>query len=166
MITNLKISRFIASENTTIDDGYFAALAADKDLGQTRGIDATLKMFNLDALLLPTAGASGPAAIAGYPIVTGVSFLLHLNDCLDSIIACSLVPLGFQPPNMTLAPAQPTRSMGPNMPFGVSFMGTAFSEFSLISYAFAYEQATHTRLKQLAFPDAIPQTQIQDVVQV
>ena len=50
---------------------FFDALAADKDLGQTRGIDGTLKLFNLDALILPTSGASGPAAIAGYPLVTG-----------------------------------------------------------------------------------------------
>ena len=39
-----------------MDAAYFAALAADKDLGQTRGIDGTLKEFNLDAILLPTNG--------------------------------------------------------------------------------------------------------------
>jgi len=137
-------SIFIASQNTTVNQAYFDALAADKDLGQTRGIDATLKMFDLDALLLPTSGAAGPAAIAGYPIVT--------------------VPLGFMPPNTTLPEAAPTRSTGPNMPFGISFMGTAFSEFKLISFAFAYEQATHNRLKVLAFPEAIPKTQLKDVV--
>lgn len=137
-------SEFIASENTTVDQAYFDALAADKDLGQTRGIDATLKMFDLDALILPTSNAAGPAAIAGYPLVT--------------------VPLGFLPPNTTLAPAQPTRSTGPNKPFGIAFMGTAFSEFKLISFAFAYEQATHNRLKQLAFSEAIPKTQLQDII--
>ncbi|THG99716.1 hypothetical protein EW026_g2704 [Hermanssonia centrifuga] len=137
-------SIFIKAENTTVDQAYFDALAADKDLGQTRGIDGTLKEFDLDALILPTSGAAGPAAIAGYPIVT--------------------VPLGFQPANVTLSAAQPTRAMGPNMPFGISFMGTAFSEFKLISFAFAYEQATHNRLKQLAFPEAIPKTQLQDIV--
>ena len=51
---------------------YFDALAFDKDLGATRGIDAALKMFNLDALVLPAPGfTTVPAAIAGYPIVTG-----------------------------------------------------------------------------------------------
>ncbi|KAI0797308.1 amidase signature enzyme [Irpex lacteus] len=137
-------SIFISSENTTQDQAYFDALAADKDLGQTRGIDATLKQFKLDALILPTSGAAGPAAIAGYPLVT--------------------VPLGFLPANTTLSAATPTRATGPNQPFGISFMGTAFSEFQLISFAFAYEQATHNRLKQLAFPEAIPKTQLQDVV--
>ncbi|EIW53226.1 amidase signature enzyme [Trametes versicolor FP-101664 SS1] len=137
-------SEFISSENTTVNQAFFDAVAADKDLGATRGIDATLKAFNLDALLLPSAVAPGPAAIAGYPIIS--------------------VPLGFLPPNTTLAPAQPTRSSGPNQPFGIAFMGTAFSEFHLISFAFAYEQSTHNRLKQLAFPEAIPKTQLADIV--
>ncbi|OJT03693.1 hypothetical protein TRAPUB_5721 [Trametes pubescens] len=137
-------SEFISSENTTVNQAFFDAVAADKDLGATRGIDATLKAFNLDALLLPSAVAPGPAAIAGYPIIS--------------------VPLGFLPPNTTLAPAQPIRSSGPNQPFGIAFMGTAFSEFHLISFAFAYEQATHNRLKQLAFPEAIPKTQLADII--
>ncbi|OJT10452.1 hypothetical protein TRAPUB_13051 [Trametes pubescens] len=137
-------SQFIAAENTTVDKGFFDALAADKDLGSTRGIDAALKEFKLDALLLPTDIASTPPAIVGYPIVT--------------------VPLGFLPPDTPLSPAQPTRESGPNMPFGLSFLGTAFSEFKLISFAFAYEQATHTRLKVRAFPEAIPKTQLSDIV--
>ena len=74
------------------------------------------------------------------------------------------VPLGFLPANTTLGPARPTRSNGPNQPFGIAFVGTAFSEFELISFAFAYEQATHNRLKQLAFPEAIPKTQLVDIV--
>ena len=74
------------------------------------------------------------------------------------------VPLGFLPPNTTLSPAEPTRASGPNQPFGLSFLGTAFSEFGLVELAFAYEQATHTRLKVLAFAAAIPQTQLADVV--
>ena len=68
------------------------------------------------------------------------------------------------PPNATLAPAEPIRESGPNMPFGIAFMGTAFSEFELVSFAFAYEQATHNRLKVLAFPEAIPKTQLADIV--
>lgn len=43
-----------------MDAAYFAALAADHDLGRTRGIDATLQMFGLDAILLPTDGARSP----------------------------------------------------------------------------------------------------------
>ena len=50
-------SRLIESEATTgFNAAYFAALAADKDLGATRGIDAALKAHNLDALILPAPG--------------------------------------------------------------------------------------------------------------
>jgi len=137
-------SQFIASENSTMDAAYFAALAADGRLGRADGIDGALREFNVDALVVPTSGAAGPAAIAGYPIVT--------------------VPLGFQPDNVTATAATPTIELAPGLPFGVSFIGTAFSEFTLVGFAFAYEQATHTRLQRLAFPAAIPTTQLVDVV--
>lgn len=75
-----------------------------------------------------------------------------------------VVPLGFQPDNVTVSPANPTIANAPGIPFGISFMGTAFSEFKLVGFAFAYEQATHNRLKRLAFPAAIPTTQLKDIV--
>ena len=43
-------------------------------------------------------------------------------------------------------------------------MGTAFSEFSLVGFAFAYEQKTQTRLARKAFLEAIPKTQLHDVM--
>ena len=63
----------IESEATNgFNSTYFDALAFDKELGATRGIDAALQTFNLDALVLPAPGfTTVPAAIAGYPIVTG-----------------------------------------------------------------------------------------------
>lgn len=59
------VGRLIASEATNgFDAAYFAALAADHDLGSTRGIDFVLKKFNLDALVLPAPGfTSVPAGI-------------------------------------------------------------------------------------------------------
>ena len=84
-------------------------------------------------------------AIAGYPIVT--------------------LPLGFYPDNVTIQRAGPlTVYPAPGVPYGLSFLGTAFDEFSLISFAFAYEQKTKTRLARKAFPAAIPKTQLQDIV--
>lgn len=74
------MTRFISSENTTVNQAFFDAVAADKDLGATRGIDATLKAFNLDALLLPSAVAPGPAAIAGYPIISGEQYASTRNE--------------------------------------------------------------------------------------
>ncbi|OBZ66433.1 hypothetical protein A0H81_13690 [Grifola frondosa] len=140
-------SELIESQATSgFNSTYFAALAFDKDLGATRGIDAALKANNLDALVLPAPGfTTVPAAIAGYPIVT--------------------VPLGFYPENVTIALAGPeTVYPAPGVPFGLSFLGTAFSEFDLVGFAFAYEQKTLTRLARKAFMEAIPRTQLVDVI--
>ncbi|KAH7930964.1 amidase signature enzyme [Leucogyrophana mollusca] len=141
-------SQFITSEKTTVDDAYYAALADDLDLGRTRGIDATLKKYNLDAIILPTDWASTPPAIAGYPAVT--------------------VPLGFQPdttePKPWPSPLMPLLQTAPGLPFGIVFLGTAYSEVQLIGYAYAFEQATKVRLARRAYPEAIPKTQLKDVV--
>jgi amidase len=75
------------------------------------------------------------------------------------------VPLGFYPANVTIGSAGPlTVYPAPGVPIGLSFLGTAFSEFDLISFAFAYEQKTQTRLARKAFAAAIPKTQLIDIV--
>lgn len=139
-------SQFIQSEAAPVDDAYFAALAKDFDLGRTRGIDAVLSQFNLDAIILPTdAQAHLPAAIAGCPLIS--------------------VPLGFRADDVEVLPATPSplHTQAPGLPFGISFVGTAYSEFKLIGYAYAFEQATHVRLQRRAYHDAIPRTQLTDV---
>ncbi|KAJ8463583.1 hypothetical protein ONZ45_g17529 [Pleurotus djamor] len=124
---------------------YLAALRHNHDLGRTRGIDAVLRKYRLDALVVPANVASGPAAIAGYPIVT--------------------VPMGFFPADtLTKSTGPHTIYPGPGIPFGLSFVGTNFSEFKLIGMAYAYEQKTMTRLEKRAFEEAIPRTQIRDVL--
>ena len=50
---------------------YYDAIAFNKELGRSRGIDAVLEEFGLDALVMPSSVSPGPAAIAGYPIITG-----------------------------------------------------------------------------------------------
>lgn len=86
-------------------------------------------------------------------------FVDFLSDCV------SKVPLSFYPDNVTVGSAGPlTVYPAPGVPFGLSFLGTAFSEFDLIGFAFAYEQKTQTRLARKAFPAAIPTTQLKDIV--
>lgn len=146
------------------DDKYYEALAKNKDLGATRGIDGALEEFGVDALVMPSAGnfvlaapfgisllnanfagyVTRASALAGYPIVT--------------------VPLGFLGEDVELAPADPVRAYGPGMPFGLCFIGTAWSEYQLIEFAYSYEQATKTRLRARAFTKAIPKTQLVDVL--
>jgi len=104
---------------------YTDALAKDRRLARTEGIDAVMDKFNLEALIAPTAGpawttdlvngdhaaggSSTPPAVADYP---------NIN-----------VPLGFV--------------FG--LPVGISFFGRAWSEPTLIKLAYAFEQATRFR---------------------
>ncbi|MFH8468510.1 amidase [Streptomyces sp. NPDC017991] len=104
---------------------YREALATNHRLSRAEGIDAVLRRYRLDALVMPTTGppakidlirgdsygggASTPAALAGYPAVS--------------------VPAGF--------------AFG--LPVGLTFMGTAWSEPVLLRLAHAYEQAGRVR---------------------
>lgn len=75
------------------------------------------------------------------------------------------LPLGFYPSNVTIGSAGPeTVYPAPGVPLGLSFLGTAFDEFNLIGLAYAYEQATQTRLQRKAFAAAVPTTQLVDIV--
>ncbi|KAH7337830.1 amidase signature enzyme [Rhizoctonia solani] len=100
------------------------------------------------ALVLPSNGfAQTIASLAGYPVVT--------------------VPLGFYPNDTPITPNPPhLPAPAPGLPFGLAFLGTAYSEPDLIGFAYAYEQHTHNRLKRRAYPLAIPTTQLQDVIGV
>ncbi|MBV1939454.1 amidase [Streptomyces sp. BV286] len=104
---------------------YREALATNHRLSRAEGIDAVLRQYRLDALVMPTTGppakidlirgdshgggASTPAALAGYPAIS--------------------VPAGF--------------AFG--LPVGLTFMGTAWSEPVLLRLAYAYEQAGRVR---------------------
>ena len=123
-----------------------------------------------------------PAAIAGYPIVTGEfdiphmvpTYILHLRPLPHSsntptpttnpARVLRTVPLGFQPDTVKPTPATPVIELAPGLPFGLAFVGTAFSESALLGYAFAFEQATHARLERRAFSAAVPRTQLADVI--
>lgn len=76
------------------------------------------------------------------------------------------VPLGHYPQDAQPVPSSPAPiySCAPNMPFGVAFIGTSYSEYKLIGLAYAFEQATKARLQTRAYPLAIPVTQLKDVI--
>lgn len=140
-------SSLIHSNGTSINSTYFEALAANRDLGATRGIDYVLETFHLDALVMIGHGLTTiPAAIVGYPIVT-LPMGFYPNDTLPSIFSGT----------DTFYPA-------PGVPIGLSFVGTAFSEAKLIGLAYAFEQAEQVRLQRRAYPAAIPKTQLIDVI--
>ena len=103
---------------------YEADRAKDLDLAGAKGIDATLKENNLDALLFPGATGAAIAAKPGYPTVI-VPFGLVAN--------APDVPF---PDGFNAKPA----------PFAVSFTSTACSEPRLLEFAYAFEHATKRRV--------------------
>ncbi|KAF8674592.1 Amidase [Rhizoctonia solani] len=140
----------LAETTEGFNSTYFDALHQNHMIGRERGIDAALKTHGLDALLLPTnMHTAVPAGLAGYPVIT--------------------VPLGFHPegtkPNPDTRGQHKVLYPAPGMPFGLSFIGTAYTEQSLIGFAYAYEQYTHTRLQRRAYSEAIPTVQLKDVVE-
>jgi len=129
--------------NNTSPQAY-AARQADAYLGGAGGLLGAIATYNLSAVMLPTPFAPGYAAIVGAPVVT--------------------VPLGFYPQNTAVV--YNTRgtlvSQAPGIPFGLAFMGNKFTESTLISLAYAYEQRTHNRAKHQ--PYITPNTEVKDVI--
>jgi amidase len=109
---------------------YEADRAKDLDLAGSKGIDATLKEYKLDALVFPGATGAAIAAKPGYPTVI-VPFGLVAN--------APDVPF---PDGFNAKPA----------PFGVSFTSTACSEPRLLGLAYAFERATKRRVPPPSTP--------------
>jgi len=110
---------------------YKAALAKNHQLARTLGIDAVMTKYKLDALVAPTGGpawlidlVNGDGSFGGSDAqapstVTSVAGYPHIT-----------VPAGF----------------ARGLPVGISFFGRAWSEATLLKFAYAYEQATKHRL--------------------
>lgn len=116
-----------AQEKGDLDDPeYLAAKAACRRLARDEGIDKTMREHQLDAIVAPTTGTP---AFAIDPLVG------------DRILGgCFPVPAMAGYPHITL-PA----GYAHELPVGLSFFSGAFREADLLSYAFAFEQATRAR---------------------
>ncbi|KAK4555106.1 hypothetical protein LTR86_007872 [Recurvomyces mirabilis] len=126
------------------DPKFWAAYQANLFYGGEGGILGALSRTNTSAVLLPTQLSPGIPALVGSPVVT--------------------VPMGFYPVNtsVTLNGYGNLVATGPNVPFGLSFMGPKWSEADLIGFAYAYEQRTMHRND--IQPYLVPNIEIADVV--
>ena len=107
------------------DEAYTKALEANLRLSRGEGIDAVLGAHKLDALVCPTMG---PAYLTDW--LNGD----HYGGSATSPCAVA----GY--PHITVPAGQVH-----GLPWGLSFMGTAWSETRLIRYASAFEQASRAR---------------------
>ncbi len=105
---------------------YNQALALDHNAG-VNGIDAALSQFGLDAVVAPTDSP-------------GWTTDLILSD--HFIFASSGLAGGPGYPIINVPAADVL-----GMPMGISFLGTAFSEPTLIKLASGFEAATHARFQ-------------------
>jgi amidase len=118
---------FLAAEATAglNDPAYLKALAENRLLAREQGIDAVMDEYQLDALVSPTI--SLPCRI---DLINGDSFSGASTQptALAGYPAIS-VPAGFVF----------------DLPVGLTFMGRAYSEPTLIKLAYAFEQGTKIR---------------------
>ena len=106
------------------DEAYLTALADSKRISR-RAIDAAMAEHKLDALIAPT---NGPAWLTDH--VNGDSF--HVGSSSFAAVsgyANITVPAGFVS----------------GLPVGISFIGGAYTEKTLIDIAYAFEQASKVR---------------------
>ncbi|TKA32432.1 hypothetical protein B0A50_01539 [Salinomyces thailandicus] len=126
------------------DPRFWPAYQANLFYGGEGGILGALERTNTSAVLLPTQLSPSIPALVGSPVVT--------------------VPMGFYPANwtVTMNSIDTLVSTGPQIPFGLSFMGRKWSEAELIGFAYAYEQRTMHRNE--VQPYLVPNIELADVV--
>jgi amidase len=115
-----------AQATTSLDDpAYLAALEACHRLSRQEGIDAVMEHYSLDALVMPT---TSPAS------------------CIDLVNGNPHGGGSSQPAALAGYPAISVPAGDAyGLPVGITFMGRAFSEPTLIKLAYAYEHHTNMR---------------------
>src|ERR1700674_4769782 len=104
---------------------YVDALEKNRQLARTEGIDALMNKHSLDALVAPTGGPAWLTDLINGDHVAGGS-------------SNAAAVAGY--PNINV-----TAGFLVGLPIGISFFGCAWSEPTLIKFAYAFEQTTQTR---------------------
>jgi amidase len=129
-----EIFEMAAKKGTLSSPEYRNALAKCRSLARTGGLDATLSKHRLDAIVAPTQGP---------PVLTDLvngdpSGPSSTSPAAVAGYPAITVPMGY----------------GFGLPLGITFMGTAWSEPTLLRLAYAFEQATAVRRAPRFLPTA------------
>jgi amidase len=116
------------------DDGYVEALARCRRLSRTEGLDRVFSEQRLDAIVAPTGSPPWTTDLVNGDHFKGASSTPAAVSGYPSIS----VPIGY--------------SFG--LPVGMSLIGKAWSEATLIKLAFGYEQAAKPRRAPEYLPTA------------
>jgi amidase len=117
------------------DPEYLAAVSRLQRWGRAEGIDAILAQHGVDAIVAPT---NAPAS--RIDVVNG-----------DHWLGGSSTPAAVAGYPIVTVPS----GSHVGLPLGLSFIGTAFSEATLIQFAYAFEQATQARRVPTYAPPSI-----------
>jgi amidase len=124
-----------AEEKADLEDrAYRLALLQSKVLTQDKGIDAIMNKDKLDAIIAPSNSQSWMIDLVN-------------GDCGSGYVSSSSLAAVSGYPNITV----PAGFLS-ELPIGISFFGRAFSEATLIKFAYAFEQATKARRKPKFLP--------------
>jgi amidase len=115
------------AKGSLTERGYHRALATSRRLARAQGIDATLRRHRLDAIVAPTGSPAWVTDLLNGDHFTGGSSTPPAVAGYPTIT----VPAGFVS----------------GLPVGISFIGAAWSEPRLITFAYVFEQATNVRRK-------------------
>ncbi len=116
-----------AKKGLLTDSKYVESLATCRKYARDEGIDAAVKANRLDAIVAPSNAPTW--------MIDTVN-----GDCGSGYVGSSSMPAVAGYPNITV-PAGYVKEL----PVGVSFFGTAWSEPVLLRLAYAFEQATKAR---------------------
>jgi amidase len=129
-----EIFKMAQEKGPLTDKAYLDAAAKNARLSRTEGLDALFDQYKLDAVVAPTGGPPWTTDLVNGDHFSGssstpgaVSGYPHIN-----------VPVGY--------------TFG--LPVGLTFLGRAWSEGTLLKFAYAYEQAAQPRKPPRLLPTA------------
>jgi len=129
-----EIFKMAEEKGPLTDKAYLDAMAKNARLSRTEGLDALFTQYKLDAIVAPTGGP---------PWTTDLVNGDHFSGSSSTPGAVSGYPHVSVPVGYTFG-----------LPVGLTFLGPAWSEGTLLKFAYAYEQAAQPRKAPRFLPTA------------